>query len=132
MTSLKRSVTSGARHPMDVKFELARTITADFHGPQAAAAAEAHFRTVHQRRETPEDVAEITLSASAEPPQLVRLLVSAGLSPSNSEARRLLQQGGVRVDGEAVTDPFATVAARAGSSYLVQVGKRRFARITFS
>jgi len=132
VASLQKSVTSGARHPMDVKFSLARTITSDFHGPQAASDAEARFRTVHQRRETPEDIAEITLLASAQPPQLVRLLVSAGLSPSNSEARRLLQQGGVRVDGEAVSDPFATVAARSGSSYLVQVGKRRFARITFS
>jgi tyrosyl-tRNA synthetase len=132
VTSLQRSVTSGARHPMDVKFLLARTITADFHGPQAASDAEARFRAVHQRRETPEDVAEITLPASDEPPQLVRLLVSAGLSPSNSEARRLLQQGGVRVDGEPVTDPFATLAAGSRRSYLVQVGKRRFARITFS
>ena len=132
VTSLQRSVTSGARHPMDVKFLLARTITADFHGSQAASEAEARFRAVHQRRETPEDVAEITLPASDEAPQLVRLLVSAGLSPSNSEARRLLQQGGVRLDGEVVGDTFATVAARAGSSYLVQVGKRRFARITFS
>jgi len=132
VASLQKSVTSGVRHPMDAKFSLARTITADFHGPQAASDAEARFRTVHQRRETPEDVAEITLPASAEPPQLVRLLVSAGLSPSNSEARRLLQQGGVRLDGEAVSDPFATVAAGSGSSYLVQVGKRRFARITFS
>ena len=132
VASLQRSVTSGDRHPMDVKFSLARTITADFHGPQAASDAEARFRTVHQRRETPEDITEVTLPASEEPLQLVRLLVSAGLSPSNSEARRLLQQGGVRLNGEAVTDPFATVAARAGSSYLVQVGKRRFARITFS
>ena len=132
VTSLQRSVTSGARHPMEVKFLLARTITADFHGSQAASDAEARFRAVHQRRETPEDVVEITLPASDEPPQLVRLLVSAGLSPSNSEARRLLQQGGVRLDGEVVGDTFATVAARAGSSHLVQVGKRRFARITFS
>jgi tyrosyl-tRNA synthetase len=117
---------------MDVKFSLALTITTDFHGAEAAAAAEAHFRAVHQRRETPDEVAEFRLPASAEPAQLVKVLVGAGLSPSNAEARRLLQQGGVKLDGEGVSDPFTTVNATAGSSYLVQVGKRRFARITFS
>jgi tyrosyl-tRNA synthetase len=132
VAALEKSVASGSNHPMDVKFSLARTITADFHGAEAATAAEAHFRTVHQRRETPEDIAEVRLPASAEAPQLVRLLVSAGLAPSNSEARRLLQQGGVRLNGEAVSDPFATIPAAAGTSCLVQVGKRRFARITFS
>jgi tyrosyl-tRNA synthetase len=132
VAALEKSVASGSNHPMDVKFSLARTITADFHGAAAATAAEAHFRTVHQRRETPEDIAEVRLPASAEAPQLVRLLVSAGLAPSNSEARRLLQQGGVRLNGEAVSDPFATIPAAAGTSCLVQVGKRRFARITFS
>lgn len=130
--SLQKSVTSGSRHPMDVKFSLALTITTDFHGAEAAAAAEAHFRAVHQRRETPDEVAEFRLPASAEPAQLVKVLVGAGLSPSNAEARRLLQQGGVKLDGEGVSDPFTTVNATAGSSYLVQVGKRRFARITFS
>jgi tyrosyl-tRNA synthetase len=132
VASLQKSVTSGSRHPMDVKFSLARTITTDFHGAAAAADAEAHFRTVHQRRETPEEVAEVRLPARSEPPQIVKVLVSAGLSPSNAEARRLLQQGGVRLDGEAVSDPFATVPATSGRTYLVQVGKRRFARITFS
>lgn len=132
VAALQKGVISGARHPMDVKLSLARAITTDFHGAEAAAAAEAHFRTVHQRRETPEEVAEARLPAGAEPLQLVKVLVTAGLSPSNSDARRLLQQGGVKLDGEAVSDPFATVTPTAGRSYLVQVGKRRFARITFS
>ena len=132
VAALQKAVSSGARHPMDVKFELARTITADFNGKDAAAAAEAHFRQIHQRRETPDEVAEIRLPAGPSSAQLVRVLVDAGLAPSNSEARRLLRQGGVRLDGEVVTDPFAAVAATAQSSYLVQVGKRRFARVTFS
>jgi tyrosyl-tRNA synthetase len=132
LTSLQKSVACGSRHPMDVKFSLARTITADFHGAEAAAAAEAHFRTVHQQRQTPDDVAEVILPSSAEAAQLVKVLVSAGLSPSNSEARRLLQQGGVKLNGDAVSDPFVTVPATSGTTHLVQVGKRRFARITFS
>ena len=132
VAALQKEVISGARHPMDVKFSLARAITTDFHGAEAAAAADAHFRSVHQRRETPEEVAEARLPAGAEPLQLIKVLVTAGLSPSNSDARRLLQQGGVKLDGETLSDPFATVTPTAGRSYLVQVGKRRFARITFS
>jgi tyrosyl-tRNA synthetase len=87
---------------------------------------------VHQRRETPENVAEVRLPSTPEAAQLVKLLVAAQLAPSNAEARRLLQQGGVKLNGEAVSDPFATVPAAAGASHLLQVGKRRFARITFS
>jgi tyrosyl-tRNA synthetase len=132
LTSLQKSVAAGSRHPMDAKFSLARTITADFHGAEAATAAEEHFRAVHQRRETPENVAEVRLPSTPEAAQLVKLLVAAHLAPSNAEARRLLQQGGVKLNGEAVSDPFATVPAAAGASHLLQVGKRRFARITFS
>jgi len=130
--ALKRTVASGARHPMDVKFELARQVTADFHGEQAAAGAEAHFRTVHQKREVPDEIAEVTLAAVGGGLHLVKALVMAELAPTNAEARRLVQQGGVRVDGETVRDPFATLPAAAGSSSLVQVGKRRFARIRFA
>jgi tyrosyl-tRNA synthetase len=132
VTALHKAVASGARHPMDVKFSLARTITSDFHGTEAAAAPEAHFRAVHQRRETPDEIAEIALPAGAGPAQLVKVLVTAGLVTSTSEARRLLQQGGIRLEGEVVHDPYATMSTSAGSSALVQVGKRRFARLTFS
>ncbi len=130
--ALKRAATGGERHPMDLKFELARTITADFHGREAADAAEAHFRLVHQRREVPDEVAEVALAASTEPLPLVKVLVMAALAGSNAEARRLLQQGGVRVGGEAVRDPFATLASEAGCDHLLQVGKRRFVRIRFA
>ena len=128
---LKGAVSSGARHPMDVKIDLARQITADLHGAAAAAAAEAHFRTVHQRREVPDEVAEVTLVATAEAVQLVKVLVMAELAPTNAEARRLIQQGGVRIDGETVRDPFATLEGARGKAFLVQVGKRRFARVAF-
>ncbi|HVN75810.1 MAG TPA: tyrosine--tRNA ligase [Thermoanaerobaculaceae bacterium] len=129
--AMKRAVSSGSRHPMDVKFELARQITTDFHGGEAAASAETHFRTVHQRREVPDDIAEVRLGAVQGGVQLVKAVVMAQLAPTNAEARRLVQQGGVRVDGEVVRDPFAALAGAAGSAVLVQVGKRRFARITF-
>jgi len=132
VAALQRRVAGGERHPMDVKFELARTITADFNGADDAARAEAAFRSLHQRRETPEEVPRVAVPASATPASLVKLLVGTALAPSNSEARRLVQQGGVRVDGAVVSDPFATLDATAGRSYLVQVGKRRFARLEFA
>ena len=128
---IKRAVADGSRHPMDVKFELARTVTADFHDTAAAAAAEAHFRNLHQRREVPDEVPEVALPPEAEPLSLAKLLVRAGLAESNSDARRLMQGGGVKVDGEVVRDPQATVAATAGGALLVQAGKRRFARVIF-
>ena len=131
IAAMKRAVEQGARHPMDVKFELARTVTADFHDAAAAQGAEAHFRGVHQRRETPDEVEEIALAATATPQLLAKLLTASGLAASNGEARRLLEQGGVKVDGEPVRDPMATLPAAAGTSALVQVGKRRFARLRF-
>jgi len=130
--AMRQAAAAGSRHPMELKFELARTITADFHGHDGAAAGEAHFRAVHQRRETPDEVPETSLPAGPVPRQVASLLVEAGLAASNSEARRLIQQGGVRVDGETVRDIHTAVAADAGRNYLVQAGKRRFARIAFS
>ncbi len=130
LAALKKSVEEGREHPMEVKFRLARTITGDFHGEEAAQEAEAHFRKVHQRREVPEEVQERTFPAG-EPQLLAKLLVASGLAPSNAEARRLISQGGVKVDGAMVTDPFFTVPCTAGSVLLVQVGKRRFARWRF-
>jgi tyrosyl-tRNA synthetase len=128
----RATVKRGERHPMDLKFELAGAITAEFHGAAAAAAAEQRFRAVHQRRETPEEIEEVRLAASAEPLTLARVLALAGLAPSNSEARRLIQQGGVKVDGAAIRDPLATVGAASGTALLIQVGKRRFARVAFA
>jgi tyrosyl-tRNA synthetase len=131
VTALQKAASAGERHPMELKFELARAVTSDFHGAEQAAAAEARFRTVHQRRETPHEVAEVVLPAGGEPLLLAKMLVAAGLAPSNSEARRLLQQGGVRVDGEVVRDVNATVPATLSHGFLLQAGKRRFARVRF-
>jgi tyrosyl-tRNA synthetase len=129
--ALQRRVWEGGLHPMEAKFELARTITRDFHGAEPAAAAEEHFRTVHQRRETPDEVPIRDVPFSSEPLPLVKLLVETGLSPSNSEARRLISQGGVRVDGEVASDARAVLTPVRGSELLLQVGKRRFLKLRF-
>jgi tyrosyl-tRNA synthetase len=132
VAALRRAVDTGERHAMEVKFELARTITRDFHGESGAVAGEARFRAVHQRRESPDEVEEVELASSPESRPLVQALVEAALAPSNSEARRLIAQGAVRVDGEVVRDVHATLAADSGRTYLLQSGKRRFARVAFT
>ncbi|MCU0291578.1 MAG: tyrosine--tRNA ligase [Thermoanaerobaculaceae bacterium] len=132
VAALQRAVASGERHPMDVKFELARTITADFHDAAGAAAAEAHFRALHQRREVPEEIPDLRLPSDGPTIVLGKLLAQAGLASSNAEARRLVEQGGVKLDGAVVRDPLAVLAAVPGSTYLLQAGKRRFARVIFA
>jgi tyrosyl-tRNA synthetase len=112
--------------PMASKLALARWIVARSHGEEAADAAEAHFTRVVRQGEAPEEVEEVALPAG-DPVHLPALLVSALGVASTSEARRLIAQGGVKLDGEAVTEldlPRADLDGR-----LLQAGKRRFARL---
>jgi tyrosyl-tRNA synthetase len=114
-----------AGDPMQAKLALARWIVARSHGEEAAVAAEEHFARVVRRGEAPEEVSEATLPAG-DPVHLPSVLASAfGLS--TSEARRLIAQGGVRVDGEAVGELELPRSALAGR--VLQAGKRRFARL---
>jgi tyrosyl-tRNA synthetase len=115
---------AGGRNPKDAKVMLAREITARFHSLAAADAAEADF----QRRAAggvPDDVPELTLSGA--PLAIGNLLKQAGLVPSTSEALRMVEQGGVRVDGGVVADKGLKLGA---GTFVVQVGKRKFARVT--
>ena len=118
--------------PMDAKRNLARLIIADFHGEAAAKSADEEFRRVFSERLAPSEVDEKSLPASREPQFLTKIIVAAGLAPTNKEAQRLVAQGGVLVDEARVDDPKQTIDSRAGKSYLLKVGKRRFARVTFS
>lgn len=114
--------------PLATKQALARRLVARFHDEASSARAEQHFRSVVQRKEIPEDLPEVALelSGAADLGLLEALREALGLA-SNSEARRLVTQGGARVDGKVVRDPNARLPA---GSYLLQVGKRRFARLT--
>jgi tyrosyl-tRNA synthetase len=119
-------VESGELHPKAVKQELARRLVADFHGQEAARQAEEEFEKVFAARGVPDEVPESELEGGA--CVLPRLLVAAGLAPSNAEARRLVQQGAVTIDGERADDPFREIQPRP-EPYLFKVGKRRFARV---
>ena len=121
----KRRVDAGELHPKAVKQELGRTIVALYHGTEAATAAQAEFDQVFAGGGAPQDMPEMALDG---PLGLMKAMSSAGLAASNNEARRLIQQGAVSIDGERVNDPFFQVAPRQ-APYLFKVGKRRFARL---
>jgi tyrosyl-tRNA synthetase len=118
-------------HPMEAKRELAKSIIRDFHDAAAANAAEEGFRRVFSDRQAPAEIEEVTLPSSSEPQLLFKIIVAAGLAESNKDAQRVIAQGGVLVDDAKISDPRATLDANAGKSYVLKVGKRRFARVAF-
>jgi tyrosyl-tRNA synthetase len=126
---LRKQVAEGDRHPMDVKKELARILVDEFHAEGDGAGAQEEFERVFSSRNLPTDIPEVEVAAGAPEILVSKVLVQAGLASSNGEARRLMGQGGVKVHGEPVTDSRATLAA-GDSEVLIQVGKRRIARVT--
>ena len=121
----KEAVAAGELHPKKVKQELARRLVAEFHGETAAREAEAEFEKVFAQGGTPEDVPEVSAAAGT---PLFRILAEAGLASSNGEARRLIIQGAVSIDGDRATDPYLELPVQ-DEPYLLKVGKRRFARL---
>lgn len=127
LAGLRQAVATG-RNPRDVKFELAQEIVGRFHGAVAARQAQENFIARFQKGQVPEDLRKVELSTVDADLKLVVALKDAALAPSSSAAYRLLDQGAVRVDGVKVTDRETRLAA--GSTYVVQAGKREFAHIT--
>jgi tyrosyl-tRNA synthetase len=122
----KREV-SGGRNPRDVKVAFAQEIVARFHSQAAAESALTDFESRHHGG-IPEDLPEVTISIKGAGIGISHLLKQAGLTPSTSEATRMIEQGGVRLDGEKVTDKALTLGK--GRTVVAQVGKRKFARVT--
>jgi tyrosyl-tRNA synthetase len=104
---------------------LAREIVSIFHGDEAAMQAEEHFKTVFQQHELPPDMPEYPVSG---PISLPDLMVAAGAAPSKREARRLIEQGGVKLDGQEIKSIEAIVTP--GQAQVLQVGRRRFVKLT--
>lgn len=127
LEALRRAVSEG-RNPRDVKFELGMEIVARFHSEDAAVAARDGFIARFQRGAVPENIRRVTLNVESLQMSVSGVMKLAGLAPSGSAAIRLIEQGGVRINGERVTDVKACVSA--GETYLLQVGKREFAEIT--
>ena len=125
----REACVAGQENPRDIKYELAKEIVGRFHGgPKAANDAMRDFIARFQQKAVPDEVPEKTVPAEGAPLALSQVLKQAGLADSTSEARRLIQQGAVRVEGERVEDP--TLELTPPGPYLLQRGKRRFARVT--
>ena len=119
----------GGLHPMESKKALARELVARFYDQAEAEKAEEEFVHQFKQKEIPDDIQTVRI-VSVEPVWICRLLAEAGLAASNGEARRLVQQGGVKLNGEKVADPDQEILP--SGELVLQAGKRRFARVVFS
>jgi len=123
----KRDV-EGGLNPRDVKVRFAREIVARFHSERDAERAQADFEARFREGALPEDMPEVTVAAGAKPMAIAQVLKASGLTASTSEALRMIEQGGIRVDGEKISDKATQIPA--GKTVVLQVGKRKFARVT--
>jgi tyrosyl-tRNA synthetase len=122
----RREVEAG-RNPRDVKVAFAKEIVERFHGKPAAEKAQSGFEARFRDGAMPEEIPEVTLQTGGAPLVITQILKQADLTPSSSEALRMIEQGGVRLDGERVSDKGLKLPP---GTYVLQVGKRKFARVT--
>jgi tyrosyl-tRNA synthetase len=130
--AVERGLREGTRHPNDEKRRLAREVVDLYHGADQGTRAEDRFDQVHREHQVPDDVPDAPIRAEAIRDGriwLPRLLVEAGLANSNGEARRAVQQGGVRLDGDPLVDPDAELRPDQLAGKVLQVGRRRFVRL---
>ncbi len=127
--AMEAALAGGGVNPRDAKAQLGRTLVSMYCGEAEAAGAEEAFNRVFSRGELPDKMQELHIEDLIEDGAvwLVRLLRAAGFAPSNSEARRLIQQGAVSIEGDRITDPGANV--KVGDGAVLRVGRRRFARL---
>lgn len=123
------ALADGSMAPVEAKRLLARTIADLYHGPGAGDAAEAEFDRVFKAGQLPSDLPEREVGATEFPMRLARLLARLELVSSNKEGRRKIEQGGVKMAGEKVTDPDLEVTAADADGQVLQVGKRSWARV---
>ncbi len=127
LSSIRTGLLSKTGMPRELKRRLAREIVTLYHSPEAARAAEEEFDRIFVKKGVPDNIPDVTLHGETRALPILRILTEARLASSNSEARRLVEQGGVTVDGKAVDDYRAVIDVR--NPVLVQVGKRKFVRV---
>jgi len=123
-----RSEIEGGKNPRDTKVNLAKLIIKDFHSQAEADAAEDEFNRRFVKKEIPDEIEEVAVAAQTY--RLADLVVASGLVATKGEARRLIEQGGVKINGEKATAAAAEIGVAAGDSLVVQVGKLKFAKLT--
>lgn len=131
VAQLKSAVEEGRRHPRDVKSELAKRIVADFHSQAAAVAAEAEFIRRFREHQAPSEIETRVIRTAPPQLKLIDLLVQTDLAPSKAEARRLIAQGGVKLNGERVAATAYEINTAAIKEAQLQVGKLKFLRVVF-
>jgi len=126
--ALKKEVAGGALHPMDAKMRLAREVIAGFHGEDAARKAAENFQRVFRDRQIPEEAPVVKLPRGPAK-KLTALLVDLKLMASKSEAQRLIEQGGVEIDGVRMDDPRKEIDFSKSAEFLLRAGKKKFLRV---
>src|SRR5215510_13637639 len=131
IAKLKSGVESGARHPRDVKSELAKKLVTDFHSRAEADRAEAEFIRRFRERQTPTDVETRVIKSDSRNIKLVDLMTQIELAPSKAEARRLISQGGVKLNGERIGEAAFEIDTAMAKEVQLQVGKLKFLKVIF-
>jgi tyrosyl-tRNA synthetase len=124
IAAIERELADGSRHPMEIKMELAREIVSIFNDKAAAQEAQAHFQQVFQRQQLPDDMPLFEL---VEPMNVVDIIAAAGLTRSKSDARRLVQQNAVSLDGVKIKEIGYQIEP--AEEQVLRVGRRRFLRL---
>jgi tyrosyl-tRNA synthetase len=127
LEQLGKDLESGARHPMEAKRQLAWQMVSDFQCRDAADNAAAHFSRVFQQRDVPQEIDTLELDAGSH--LLADLLAASGLAASKTEARRLIRQGAVSLDGEKLTEQTASIIMSEGKEVVLRCGKLQFRRL---
>jgi tyrosyl-tRNA synthetase len=130
ITAMRQRAARGDENPRNFKAELAQELVARFHGDQAARDALVEFERVHRQHEIPDDMPDVNLESPGDGLPIPQVLKQAGLTTSTSEALRMIEQGGVKLNGEKVSDKSLKLAK--GKKVVLQVGRRKFARVTIA
>ena len=127
LTEIRRGLSSQTANPRDAKRKLARTIVAMYHSQEAAVAAEEEFDRIFVKKDIPDEVEEFRLAPGSKGGNIVTLLAETKLATSKGEARRLIEQGGVSLDGIRISDSAMEIAITQPA--ILKVGKRKFLRL---
>ena len=127
LNTLKFKAEAGDENPRDLKVNLAKQIIKDFHSWEAAETAEVEFNRRFVKKEVPDEIEEMTVASKIY--KLADLLAQTGLAASKGEAKRLIEQGGVKINGEKATLAAAEIEVKTGESILLQVGKLKFLQV---
>ena len=128
LDAIRKRASDGTTNPSHIKRELAKDLVAQYYDDNAAQQAEAHFDRLHVEHALPDDIEEVQVKGEAEGLWIVKALTESGLCKTSSDARRMIAQGGVSIDGEKVSDIDLKLSTRDGA-YVIRVGKRRFAGV---